>query len=178
MRASRSSRKRVDTALEAIARQTEGAMIKLGLARADLGTLYRERIAPAARRKRELASIPDRPERFPLFLASGLGFAFAGCWPAGRFSSWRRIWSPVALALLLATLSLALLGAGQGEAGQGSDAGQAPPPRPRSARDGGIGVGRAHLARSVGLRLGPVRGGTRRVRVGHRAGAGPADPPL
>ena len=119
-------------------------MIKLGLARADLGTLYRERIAPAARRKRELASIPDRPERFPLFLASGLGFAFAGCWPAGRFSTWRRIWSPVALALLLATLSLALLGAGQGEGGQGSDASQAPLPRPRSAGDGGTELAEHH----------------------------------
>jgi Ca-activated chloride channel family protein len=113
--------RRVDSALEAVAGQTDGAMLRLGLARADLGTLYRGRIAPAAKRKRELARIPDRPERFPLFLASALGLALAGCWPAGRFGAWRRAWSSVALALLLAALALSLLGAGQGPGSPASE---------------------------------------------------------
>jgi Ca-activated chloride channel homolog len=135
---------RVDTALEAVARQTEGAMLKLGLARADLGTLYRARIAPVARRKREVARIADRPERFPLFLAAGLGFALAGCWPGGRLSLWRWIWSPLALVLVLAALSLASLGAWQGEKGESG-----PPRGPQP----GAGLPTAHP-----LDVGLVRG--------------------
>src|SRR5271157_5902457 len=44
--------RRVDTFLEAIAQETDGAVMKLGLAAADLKTLYRTRIAPVAQRKR------------------------------------------------------------------------------------------------------------------------------
>jgi Ca-activated chloride channel family protein len=105
------SSRRVDTALEAIARQTDGAMLKLGLAAADMGTLYRERIAPVARRKRE-ASIPEREERFPLCLAAALGFLISGCWPAGRQSPWRWIWSRATGAFLIAASGLLLIGAG------------------------------------------------------------------
>jgi Ca-activated chloride channel homolog len=105
--------RRVDSALEAIARQTDGAVLKLGLAPADLGALYRSRIAPVARRKREATRVSERPEQFPLFLAAGLGFAIAGCWPAGRLGPWRWLWSRVSGAILLAGLATAGLGAGQ-----------------------------------------------------------------
>ena len=49
--ANRYWQRRIDEALEAIARQTEGAVVRLGLASTDLGVLYRERIAPMARRR-------------------------------------------------------------------------------------------------------------------------------
>jgi Ca-activated chloride channel family protein len=106
---------RVDTALEEVARRTEGAVLKLGLARADLGTLYRERIAPVAKRKRDAWRIPERPERFPLFLAAALGMLIAGCRPGGRFGFRRWIWSRAMSIFCLATVSLAALGAGQGD---------------------------------------------------------------
>jgi Ca-activated chloride channel family protein len=112
------SSRRVDTALEAISRQTDGAMLKLGLAAADLGMLYRERIAPVARRKRE-AAIPDREERFPLCLAAALGFLLSGCWPAGRQSPWRWIWSRATGSFLIAAAGLLAIGAGQNEQGRG-----------------------------------------------------------
>jgi Ca-activated chloride channel family protein len=107
--------RRVDSALEAIARQTDGAMLKLGLAPADLGALYRSRIAPVARRKRDGARIAERPEQFPVFLAAGLGFALAGCWPAGRLGPLRWLWSRVSGMILLAALGSAGLGARQAD---------------------------------------------------------------
>ena len=105
--------RRVDSALEAITRQTDGALLKLGLASTDLGTLYRSRIAPVARRKRDATRVQDRPEQFPLFLAAGLGFAIAGCWPSGRPGPWRWLWSRAIGVILLAGLASAGLGAGQ-----------------------------------------------------------------
>ncbi len=103
--------RRVDSALETIAQQTDGAILKLGLSVADLGTLYRERIAPVARRKRE-AAIPEREERFPLCLAAALGFLLSGCWPAGRQSPWRWMWSRATGGLMLAAAAILTLGAG------------------------------------------------------------------
>jgi Ca-activated chloride channel family protein len=114
--------RRVDTALEAIARQTDGALIKLGLAAADLGTLYRERIAPVARRKRE-AAIPERAERFPLCLTAALGFLLAGCWPAGRQSPWRWIWNRATGGLLVSAVAIVTIGAGKEDAGRSGDRG-------------------------------------------------------
>jgi len=121
---------RVDTALEEVARRTEGAVLKLGLARADLGTLYRERIAPVARRKREAWRIPERPERFPLFLAAAFGLLIAGCRPGGRLGFRRWIWSRAMSIFCLATLSLAAIGAGQAD---GDAAGQSQPLTPPPA---------------------------------------------
>jgi Ca-activated chloride channel family protein len=110
--------RRVDSALETIAGQTDGAMLRLGLATADLGTLYRERIAPVARRKRE-ATIPEREERFPLCLAAALGFLLSGCWPAGRQGPWRWIWTRATGGLLIAGVALLGIGAGQRDDGAG-----------------------------------------------------------
>lgn len=118
--------RRVDTALEAIAQETDGAILKLGLATADLKTLYRTRIAPVAQRKRSAGKIAERPERFPLFLAAALGLALSGCWPGGRIGPWRWVWSRVAGAVLVGSLAVAGIGAGQGE-GNGS---QPPLPGP------------------------------------------------
>ncbi|MGO9597901.1 MAG: VWA domain-containing protein [Isosphaeraceae bacterium] len=108
---------RNDTALEIITRRTNGALVRLGLASTDLGTLYRSRIAPVAKIKRAAARVPERPERFPLFLAAALGFALAGCWPAGRIDPWRWALSRVAAVLVLGSGLLIALGAGQ-DAGQ------------------------------------------------------------
>jgi Ca-activated chloride channel family protein len=105
--------KREDAALEGIAGATEGAVLKLGLAPTDLGTLYRGRIAPVARLKREAIRMPERTEQFPLFLAASMGFALAGCWPAGRLGPWHWAWSRAAGLVVLASLVAAHLGAGQ-----------------------------------------------------------------
>ena len=92
-------------------------MIKLGLATTDLETLYRTRIAPVARARRDSSRIPERTERFDVFLSAALGFLLAGCWPAGRSGPWRWVLSRVDGSLMLASVSLALTatGAGQGE---------------------------------------------------------------
>jgi Ca-activated chloride channel family protein len=133
---------RVDTALEAVARQTEGAVLKLGLASADLGTLYRARIAPVAKRKREASRIPERPERFQLFLAAALGLALAGCQPGGRLSFRRWLWSPAAAVVGLGVISLATIGAGQGGGSAQAVAKPGPSPTQPPARQPDPGTAR------------------------------------
>ncbi|APW63731.1 vWA domain-containing protein [Paludisphaera borealis] len=81
--------KRQDEALEAIAERSGGASLKLGLATADLGLLYQDRIAPVARAHRLAARGADRPERFPIFLATALGFLLIGCRPVDRLGPLR-----------------------------------------------------------------------------------------
>jgi Ca-activated chloride channel family protein len=108
---------RSDTALEVITRKTGGALVRLGLASTDLGSLYRDRIAPVAKVRRATSRVPDRPERFPLFLAAALGFALAGCWPAGGIGRWPWVWGRLAAVLVLGSGLLVALGARQ-DAGQ------------------------------------------------------------
>jgi Ca-activated chloride channel family protein len=141
---------RVDTALEAVARQTEGAVLKLGLARANLGTLYRERIAPVAKRKREAWRIPERPERFSLFLAAALGLLIAGCRPGGRLGFRRWIWSRAMLIFCLLTISLAAIGAGQADrdAARQSEPPAPPPTTPPRAQSTGHHSSAAELVAS------------------------------
>ena len=62
--------KRSDEALGEIARGTGGVLIPLGLARTDLGTLYRERIEPTERRRRDKDAATDREERFTVFVGA------------------------------------------------------------------------------------------------------------
>ena len=107
--------RRVDKTLEAIAQETDGAVLKLGLAATDLKTLYQTRIAPVARRKRAAGKFAERPERFPLFLAAALGLVLSGCWPGGRIGPLRWAWSRVAGTLLLGCVAVAGIGAGQGQ---------------------------------------------------------------
>ncbi len=121
----------VDKALEAIAQETDGAVLKLGLATTDLKTLYQTRIAPVARRKRAAGKFAERPERFPLFLAAALGLALSGCWPGGRIGPLRWAWSRVAGTLLLGCVAVAGIGAGQGP-GPGSRPSDSPADRDRT----------------------------------------------
>jgi Ca-activated chloride channel family protein len=141
---------RVDTALEAVARQTEGAVLKLGLARADLRTLYSERIAPVAKRKREALRIPERSEGFPLFLAAALGLLIAGCRPGGRLGFRRWIWSRAMSIFCLATVSLAAIGAGQADrdAARQSQPPTPPPATPPRAQSTGRDSSAAELVAS------------------------------
>jgi Ca-activated chloride channel family protein len=93
--------RRSDAALREVADATGGAVVPLGLKTADLGALYRHRIAPIARRQRELIRPPERAERFGLFLIGALVLGLIGSWPGPR--CWRR-----AALVVLATAALAL----------------------------------------------------------------------
>ncbi|MGO9463168.1 MAG: VWA domain-containing protein [Isosphaeraceae bacterium] len=81
--------RRSDAALEQIARETGGVLIRLGLASIDLGSLYKTRIEPAARRRRETSGNKTRAERFPLCLLAALGLLLAGSCPLRRGWTWR-----------------------------------------------------------------------------------------
>jgi Ca-activated chloride channel family protein len=85
--------RRDDAHLEEIAHQTGGAFLRLGLTSGDLGTLYRTRIEPAMRHRRETPRLVDQVERFPLFLIAAGALLLAGCWPPGRGWSWRGGWN-------------------------------------------------------------------------------------
>jgi Ca-activated chloride channel family protein len=115
---------RSDLALEAIARETGGTLVKLGLASGDLGSLYQTKIEPLARQRREASRLADRVERFPLLLFAALTLLVAGCMPAGRGWSWtwRWMWGwrPPARGFVLGGLVAAL-------AGMATGAAQAPP---------------------------------------------------
>ena len=95
--------RRSDLAFEAIARATGGAVIPLGLATGDLGTLFRERIEPTARRLRDELRVPERVERFPGFLLAALACGVLGTWPG--LTGWRAGRLAVS-AVLLAAISL------------------------------------------------------------------------
>jgi Ca-activated chloride channel family protein len=83
---------RIDQTLETITRQTDGSIVKLGLASGDLGTLYRTKIEPAARRRRESTRLADPADRFPFLLIAALASLLAGCWPTRRGWSWPWHW--------------------------------------------------------------------------------------
>jgi Ca-activated chloride channel family protein len=114
--------RRLDAALESIARRTDGSLVRMGLAAGDLGTLYRAKIEPAARQRRESLRPADRPERFPLLLVAALTFLLAGCWPSRRGSNrpwiwrWRRSMRRPATASLLLALAGLVIGAGDAPA--------------------------------------------------------------
>ena len=96
--------KRVDKALEAIARGTGGAFVPLGLASADLGSLYRTRIEPIAATERAARFSADRYECFGLLLLAALVFVVAASWPRRtRVVQARR--RPVVVAAMLALLA-------------------------------------------------------------------------
>lgn len=84
--------RRNDAPLETIARGTDGSIIRLGLASGDLGVLYRTKIEPAARQRRDAIRPSERAERFPLFLIAGLTFLIGACWPARRGWGWFWLW--------------------------------------------------------------------------------------
>ena len=104
--------RRDDAALGAIAERSGGAALRLGLATADLGLLYRERIAPVATAKRRASKAVERPERFALFLALACGVLIAACRPGDRARRPRRPPRRAARAAALGVVALALSGAG------------------------------------------------------------------
>ena len=118
--------RRIDQTLESVARRTDGSIVKLGLASGDLGTLYRTKIEPAARRRRESSRLADPAERFPLLLIAALTSLMAGCWPARRGWSWpwnwywnwswRRSIAKAGAAILVVALTGLATGAGDGSA--------------------------------------------------------------
>lgn len=92
--------KREDRAFESLARQTGGAVIPLGLASIDLGSLYHERIAPIAAVQRETIRPSERSERFPIFVGAALLVGLGGTWQ--RRSRWLRTRRWLVPSLLLA----------------------------------------------------------------------------
>src|SRR5205823_6042843 len=82
------------------------AFVPMGLAPADLGTLYATRIAPVARRRREALRPPERVERFQAFVLGAIVIGLAGSFPGPRRG---RPW------VWLAVVAILLAGAGQGE---------------------------------------------------------------
>jgi Ca-activated chloride channel homolog len=132
--------RRRDTELEAIARDTGGAMIKLGLASIDLGSLYETRIKPAARRKREASPLRPQAEQFPIFLAGAFGLIVYGCWPAGRrwggriwHWGWRR---PIRIGALVVLVGFAL-GAGDSRPASADESAAGAVARGRAAYEAG-----------------------------------------
>ena len=154
--------RRDDAALEASALRTGGSIVRLGLASGDLGMLYRTKIEPAARQRREATRPADRAERFPLFLVAGLTFLISACWPARRGWGWSWAWhwhwhwirhrpprKPVVAAILFVLVGLAI--------GAGDEPEQT---RPESAA-AAVARGWALQARTLGSCAGGVRLGDR-----------------
>jgi Ca-activated chloride channel family protein len=131
--------KRFDATLDAIARETGGAIVRMGLTSADLGMLYRTRIEPTVRRRAEIPRIADLVEQFPLFLIAALTCLLAACWPPGRGWSWHGgwlwrgswFWRKPAKALGRVALAIALAAAVTG-----ADPSPQDQPRPGTSRDG------------------------------------------
>jgi Ca-activated chloride channel family protein len=84
--------------------------------------LYRTKIEPLARRRRESSRLADPAERFPLFLIIAVLLLVSGCWPPRRgwnwpwhwYSHWRwrRSIAGGTASLLFAVLAGGLVGAG------------------------------------------------------------------
>ncbi len=102
--------RRMDAAVEQIARETGGVLVRLGMASSDLGSLYQTKIEPATRRHRETSGNKTRAERFPLCLLAALGLLLAGSCPRRRGWAWRWTWPwPSALYRPLPKLGLGLV---------------------------------------------------------------------
>lgn len=84
--------RRIDRELRALALATGGAFLPIGLASADLTTLYEQHILPVQQRSRDAFQRPERAERFRLFLFLGLGIGLIGVWPWPRPIPRRKPW--------------------------------------------------------------------------------------
>ena len=123
---------RNDAALTQLAHATGGAIVPLGLASADLGALYRDRIGPTARSRRPAPRFSERAERYAICLSAALVAGLLGTWPAtgrrlGRSSTLARrdrIWGrSLVIALTVILLVLASLAA------------TPPPPNPKTVAE-------------------------------------------
>jgi Ca-activated chloride channel family protein len=92
--------RRIDLPFEGLASATGGAVVRLGLAPADLGSLYQTRIEPIARQSRAGSQAPERAERFNLFVLAALLLAVTGCWTLGRPGFLRIGWALAGLVVL------------------------------------------------------------------------------
>lgn len=70
--------RRSDRSFETLSGATGGTLVRLGLKSADLGHLYITRMAPIARRNREVMGLSGRKERFPLFVLAAIVLGVAG----------------------------------------------------------------------------------------------------
>lgn len=93
--------KREDRASEALAKATGGAFVPLGQASADLGRLYRTRIAPVARQRRSVVHPAERAERYPLFVAAALVLGLWGSRSRPRRGFGPRRWLVLGVATAL-----------------------------------------------------------------------------
>jgi Ca-activated chloride channel family protein len=98
--------RRTDLPFESLARATGGAVVRLGLASADLGSLYQSRIEPVARQARAGSRTPERGERYDLFVLAALILGVVGSWPRRGLGLVRIGWAVAAI--------FAMLGAGSG----------------------------------------------------------------
>jgi Ca-activated chloride channel family protein len=85
--------RRNDHTLEAIARESGGTIIRLGLASADLGALYSSRIEPVAMRTRAALRFAEQIDRFPIFLIAAFTLGLIGCLPRGSRPPYSRAWT-------------------------------------------------------------------------------------
>lgn len=95
--------RRSDEALAAVARETGGAFVPLGLAATDLGRLYRTRIEPVERARRGGLEAPEPAERFGVFLLAALAAGLAACLPSRAGGSRPRGWVFAVPVAILAT---------------------------------------------------------------------------
>jgi Ca-activated chloride channel homolog len=92
--------RRSDIAFQALAKATGGAVVPLGLASADLGALFRDRIEPTALQRRSELRPLERVERFPAFVLGAILIGLAGSWPGlARRRGGRLAFSTLAVAM-------------------------------------------------------------------------------
>jgi Ca-activated chloride channel family protein len=97
--------RRSDVAMRELARSTGGVVVPIGLVSTDLGALFRDKIEPTARSHREAGRVPERLERFPVFLLGAIFCGLAASWPGLAHRRGGRL--PIAAsAVVLAFLSI------------------------------------------------------------------------
>lgn len=101
--------KRSDEALEALARATGGMVLPVGVASADMRSLYESKIAPAARQVRHATHPPERAERYGVFVLAALMVLSMGAKPRPMRRSARR-WGMVAALAVLTVVGAAPAG--------------------------------------------------------------------
>ena len=139
--------RRHDEPFEALARETGGAVVRLGLKTTDLGELYSSRVAPVARQRRIWIRAPERLERFAVFVAGALAIGLAGSWPGRRWFVWRRRPARAALAALAALV----LVAGSEPGVEGETATQAVAAGQRAYASGDVAAALAAFERAIDL---------------------------
>ncbi|MFO0960066.1 MAG: VWA domain-containing protein [Isosphaeraceae bacterium] len=102
--------KRRDAPLKEIADETGGAFLPIGLSPApDLGGLYRDRIAPAAKARRTAAVVPERVQRYAWPLLAGVACTLAAHRPGRGGAGFSRV------VLVTALIAAPSIGANPGD---------------------------------------------------------------